>query len=102
MEVGGELHVPADLSSRKALADTRKIGVVSRVVLNTLDRRKARSPFRESNDDSSDVRSLYSLSYPGSIIPNGNRVKVKFTLEQASKVQWGSRCIAILFLGPRH
>jgi hypothetical protein len=30
------------------------------------------------------------------------KVKVKFTLEQATKAQRGSRCIAVLFLQPRH
>ena len=30
------------------------------------------------------------------------RVKVKVTLEQARKAQRGSRCIALLFLQPRH
>jgi hypothetical protein len=29
------------------------------------------------------------------------KVKVKFTLEQATKAQRGSRCIALLFLQPR-
>ena len=29
------------------------------------------------------------------------KVKVYFTLEQATKVQWGSRCITLLFLQPR-
>ena len=29
------------------------------------------------------------------------KVKVKVTLEQAAKAQWGSRCIALLFLQPR-
>jgi len=28
-------------------------------------------------------------------------VKVKITLQQATKAQWGSRCIALLFLQPR-
>jgi hypothetical protein len=28
-------------------------------------------------------------------------VKVKFTLEQATKAQMGSRCIALLFLQPQ-
>ena len=30
-----------------------------------------------------------------------NKVKVKFTLDQATKAQRGSRCIALLFLQPR-
>ena len=29
-------------------------------------------------------------------------VKVKFSLEQATKAQRGSRCIALLLLQPRH
>jgi hypothetical protein len=28
---------------------------------------------------------------------DGGYVKVKFTLEQATKTHWGSRCIALLF-----
>jgi hypothetical protein len=34
-------------------------------------------------------------------VRNGGRVRVKFTLGQATKVQRGSRCIALLFLQPR-
>jgi len=29
------------------------------------------------------------------------KVNIKFTLEEATKVQTGSRCIALLFLQPR-
>ena len=35
------------------------------------------------------------------IVPESIKVKVKFSLEQATKAQKGSRCIALLFLQPR-
>jgi len=37
----------------------------------------------------------------GTNYPIKVKVKVKFTLEQATKVQRGSRCMVLLFLQPR-
>jgi hypothetical protein len=62
---------PALLYSGKGYITTEE-NWTTFLVLNALDRRKACSPFRESKKDSSDVRSLYRLSYPRSNTPNSN------------------------------
>ena len=49
------------------------------------------------------IRILSSPAFMGFIncLWNVSGVKVKVTLEQATKAQRGSRCIALLFLQPR-
>ena len=64
-----------------------------------LDGRKISSHRDSIPDRPAHSQSLYRLSYSAhNMYILGRKVKAKFTLEQATKAQRGSRVIAILFL----